>query len=411
MDYSKLFGLHMKRLEQKNCLLIVTGSIAAYKAPDLVRRLIEAGAQVRVVMTLSAEQFVTPLTLQAVSGFEVRTDMFDIKAEAAMGHIELAKWSDAIIVAPATADYLAKLRAGHASDLGNAICLASDAPVLIAPAMNQQMWNDPSVCENLEVLKSRGMFVIGPGTGSQACGDVGLGRLVEADIIVSAVRGLFERGILAGLEIMVTAGPTREHIDPVRYITNHSSGKMGYSIARAATEAGARVVLVSGPTILSPPAGVKVINVVSSGDMRDIVSSNITSADIFIATAAVADYRPEKSALHKVKRSDDVLNMRLVPNIDILAEVAALEDGPFTVGFAAETYDLEIFAVEKLNRKKINMIAANLVGRPDTGFNADHNELTVFWNGGSKKLDRQPKSRLARELIKLVAMRYGLSAS
>jgi phosphopantothenoylcysteine decarboxylase/phosphopantothenate--cysteine ligase len=398
----------MKRLEQKNCLLIVTGSIAAYKAPELVRRLVEAGGQVRVVMTSAAEQFVTPLTLQAVSGFDVRSDMFDAKAEAAMGHIELAKWSDAIVVAPATADYIAKLRTGYANDLGNAICLASDAPILIAPAMNQQMWNDPSVNENIEVLKSRGMSVIGPDSGSQACGDVGLGRLVEPDVVVSAVSGLFERGILAGLEVMVTAGPTREHIDPVRYITNHSSGKMGFALARAATEAGARVVLVSGPTMLVPPAGVKIINVVSSGDMREAVSSNINAVDIFIATAAVADYRPEKSALHKVKRGDGALNMRLVPNIDILAEVAALEDAPFTVGFAAETDKLEFFAVGKLKRKKIDMIAANLVGRPETGFGADNNELTVFWHDGSKKLERQPKQRLARELVELVAIRYGL---
>jgi len=398
----------MKRLEQKNCLLIVTGSIAAYKAPELVRRLVEAGGQVRVVMTSAAEQFVTPLTLQAVSGFDVRSDMFDAKAEAAMGHIELAKWSDAIVVAPATADYIAKLRTGYANDLGNAICLASDAPILIAPAMNQQMWNDPSVNENIEVLKSRGMSVIGPDSGSQACGDVGLGRLVEPDVVVSAVSGLFERGILAGLEVMVTAGPTREHIDPVRYITNHSSGKMGFALARAATEAGARVVLVSGPTMLVPPAGVKIINVVSSGDMREAVSSNINAVDIFIATAAVADYRPEKSALHKVKRGDGALNMRLVPNIDILAEVAALEDAPFTVGFAAETDKLEFFAVGKLKRKKIDMIAANLVGRPETGFGADNNELTVFWHDGSKKLERQPKQRLARKLVELVAIRYGL---
>lgn len=401
----------MKRLEQKNCLLIVTGSIAAYKTPELVRRIIEAGGSVRVVMTSSAEQFVTALTLQAVSGFEVRSDMFDAKAEAAMGHIELARWADAIVVAPATADYIAKLRTGHANDLGNAICLASDAPVLIAPAMNQKMWTDPSVGENLEVLKSRGMSVIGPGSGSQACGDIGLGRLVEPEVIVSAVSALFERGILGGLEVMVTAGPTREHIDPVRYITNHSSGKMGFALARAATEAGARVVLVSGPTMLAPLPGIKTINVVSSGEMRDAVSSNIKSADIFIATAAVADYRPEKSALSKVKRGTDVLNMRLVPNVDILAEVAALIDAPFTVGFAAETEKLELFAAEKLKRKKIDMIAANLVGEPGTGFDSDDNELTVFWDKGVKKLERQSKQRLARELVKLVAIRYDLFAS
>jgi len=401
----------MNRLEQKNCLLVVTGSIAAYKTPELVRRITEAGGSVRVVMTSSAEQFVTALTLQAVSGFEVRSDMFDAKAEAAMGHIELARWADAIVVAPATADYIAKLRTGHANDLGSAICLASDAPVLIAPAMNQKMWTDPSVGENLEVLKSRGMSVIGPGSGSQACGDIGLGRLVEAEVIVSAVSALFERGLLAGLEVMVTAGPTREHIDPVRYITNHSSGKMGFALARAATEAGARVVLVSGPTTLDPLPGIKTINVVSSGEMRDAVSSNIKSADIFIATAAVADYRPEKNALSKVKRGTDVLNMRLVPNVDILAEVAALNDAPFTVGFAAETEKLELFAAEKLKRKKIDMIAANLVGEPGTGFDSDDNELTVFWDKGVKKLERQSKQQLARELVKLVAIRYDLFAS
>jgi phosphopantothenoylcysteine decarboxylase/phosphopantothenate--cysteine ligase len=411
VPYSKLFGLQMNRLEQKNCLLVVTGSIAAYKTPELVRRIIEAGGSVRVVMTSSAEQFVTALTLQAVSGFEVRSDMFDAKAEAAMGHIELARWADAIVVAPATADYIAKLRTGHANDLGNAICLASDAPVLIAPAMNQKMWTDPSVGENLEVLKSRGMSVIGPGSGSQACGDIGLGRLVEPEVIVSAVSALFERGILAGLEVMVTAGPTREHIDPVRYITNHSSGKMGFALARAATEAGARVVLVSGPTMLAPLPGIKTINVVSSGEMRGAVSSNIKSADIFIATAAVADYRPEKNALSKVKRGTDVLNMRLVPNVDILAEVAALNDAPFTVGFAAETEKLELFAAEKLKRKKIDMIAANLVGEPGRGFDSDYNELTVFWDKGGKKLQHQSKQQLARELVKLVAIRYDLFAS
>ena len=411
VPYSKLFGLQMNRLEQKNCLLVVTGSIAAYKTPELVRRITEAGGSVRVVMTSSAEQFVTALTLQAVSGFEVRSDMFDAKAEAAMGHIELARWADAIVVAPATADYIAKLRTGHANDLGSAICLASDAPVLIAPAMNQKMWTDPSVGENLEVLKSRGMSVIGPGSGSQACGDIGLGRLVEAEVIVSAVSALFERGLLAGLEVMVTAGPTREHIDPVRYITNHSSGKMGFALARAATEAGARVVLVSGPTTLDPLPGIKTINVVSSGEMRGAVSSNIKSADIFIATAAVADYRPEKNALSKVKRGTDVLNMRLVPNVDILAEVATLNDAPFTVGFAAETEKLELFAAEKLKRKKIDMIAANLVGEPGTGFDSDDNELTVFWDKGGKKLERQSKQKLARELVKLVAIRYDLLAS
>jgi phosphopantothenoylcysteine decarboxylase/phosphopantothenate--cysteine ligase len=255
------------------------------------------------------------------------------------------------------------------------------------------------------------MSVIGPGSGSQACGDIGLGRLVEAEVIVSAVSALFERGILAGLEVMVTAGPTREYIDPVRYITNHSSGKMGFALARAATEAGARVVLVSGPTTLDPLPGIKTINVVSSGEMRDAVSSNIKSADIFIATAAVADYRPEKSALSKVKRGTDVLNMRLVPNVDILAEVAALNDAPFTVGFAAETEKLELFAAEKLKRKKIDMIAANLVGEPGTGFDSDDNELTVFWDKGGKKLERQSKQKLARELVKLVAIRYDLLGS
>ena len=253
--------------------------------------------------------------------------------------------------------------------------------------------------------------MIGPGSGSQACGDIGLGRLVEAEVIVSAVSALFERGLLAGLEVMVTAGPTREHIDPVRYITNHSSGKMGFALARAATEAGARVVLVSGPTTLDPLPGIKTINVVSSGEMRDAVSSHIKSADIFIATAAVADYRPEKSALSKVKRGTDVLNMRLVPNVDILAEVAALNDAPFTVGFAAETEKLELFAAEKLKRKKIDMIAANLVGEPGTGFDSDDNELTVFWDKGGKKLERQSKQKLARELVKLVAIRYDLLAS
>ncbi|MGE0485100.1 MAG: bifunctional phosphopantothenoylcysteine decarboxylase/phosphopantothenate--cysteine ligase CoaBC [Gammaproteobacteria bacterium] len=396
----------MNTLSAKRLLLVVTGGIAAYKAPDVIRRLRDAGAEVRVVMTPAATAFITPLTLQAVSGHEVREGLFDPAAEAAMGHIELARWCDAVVVAPASADFIARLRLGQADDLASAVCLATAAPLLLAPAMNRQMWSHPATQDNLAVLAARGLAVVGPGSGSQACGEVGPGRMVEAEAIVAAVDALFESGRLAGRRVLITAGPTREAIDPVRFISNHSSGKMGYAVAAAAREAGASVTLVSGPTRLDAPAGVQTVAVESALDMLAAVQARLSGCDIFIATAAVADYRPAQATAGKIKRDGATRTLELVPNPDILATVAASTPAPFTVGFAAETHDLEAYARGKLERKGIDLIAANLVGTGDIGFNSDDNELLVLWRDGRRLLERAPKTRLARALVELVAERY-----
>ncbi len=395
--------LHAKRI-----VMLVTGGIAAYKSPDVVRRLRDAGALVRVVMTPGAAAFITPLTLQAVSGEPVRCELFDAAAEAAMGHIELARWADAIVVAPATADFVARLRLGMANDLATAVCLASEAPVLLAPAMNQQMWQHPATQDNLAALQARGIRLAGPGDGSQACGEVGPGRMLESNEICAAASALFERGSLAGVRVLVTAGPTREALDPVRYISNHSSGKMGYAVASAAAEAGATVILVSGPTVLPVPDGVTRIDVVSALEMLEAVMARAPTIDLFIATAAVADYRPEVVIGAKLKREKTAMELKLVPNADILAAVAALPSPPFTVGFAAETHDVETYARGKLVAKRIDMVAANEVGGHDSGFNSDDNELLVIWNGGQVRLPRAPKARLARALVELIASRWTL---
>lgn len=395
-------SLHAKRL-----LLLVSGGIAAYKSPDVVRRLQDAGAEVRVVMTPAATEFITPLTLQAVSGFEVRSDLFDTEAERAMGHIELARWADAVVAAPATADFIARLRLGQADDLALAICLAGSAPLLIAPAMNQQMWQHPATQENVAALTARGVHVCGPDSGSQACGEVGPGRMAESTDIVAAATALFESGRLSGRRLLITAGPTREAIDPVRYISNHSSGKMGYAIAAAAAEAGARVTLVSGPVQLQTPPRVECVAVESAGEMLTAVLARAADHDIFVATAAVADYRAAEAAAQKIKRDGSPLTLSLVPNEDILARVAALNDGPFTVGFAAETEALEANARAKLERKGLDMIAANLVAGEHTVFNSDDNELLVLWRDGGQLLARAPKTRIARQLIDLIAARAG----
>lgn len=397
-------------LAARRILLIVSGGIAAYKAPDVVRRLRDAGAEVQVVMTPAAGAFITPLTLQAVSGREVRAELFDPAAEAAMGHIELARWADAIVVAPATADFLARLRLGMANDLATAVCLASEAPILAAPAMNQQMWKHPATQDNLAALTARGVRLAGPGAGSQACGEVGPGRMQEAHEICAATAALFERDLLTGVRVLLTAGPTREPIDPVRYISNHSSGKMGYAIATALRDAGARVTLVSGPTILPPPPGVTLLRVETANEMHDAVMARLPT-DIFVATAAVADYRIDNAAANKIKRSDSALELKLVPNPDILKCVAATRPPPFTVGFAAETNDVERHARDKLERKAIDMVAANLVGGAGLGFNADDNELLVIWREGSKLLPRADKTRLARVLVDVIAERYAARAS
>ncbi|MCF2947266.1 bifunctional phosphopantothenoylcysteine decarboxylase/phosphopantothenate--cysteine ligase CoaBC [Paraglaciecola aquimarina] len=388
-----------------NILLGITGGIAAYKTPDLVRKLIAKGANVRVVVTDSAKEFVSPLSLQAVSSNTVSDNLLDKDAEAAMGHIELAKWADKLLVAPATANFMAKLTYGLADDLLSTLCLATAAPITIAPAMNQQMWHAPATQHNLNQLMDRGVQFLGPAQGEQACGDVGPGRMLEpqeiADLILPDVPKL-----LLGKRVLITAGPTREDIDPVRYITNHSSGKMGYALAQAAQKLGAEVTLVSGPVTLSPPSGVNILKVSSAEQMHTCVMQNVKNSDIFIGCAAVADYRPIQKNSQKIKKSDQELTLTFVKNPDILSDVAHLANAPFTLGFAAETQNIKQYALGKLQRKKLNMIAANDVSDENIGFNSEQNALTVFWPEGELKLEIADKNILATQLMELVAKRY-----
>ncbi|MDH5361268.1 MAG: bifunctional phosphopantothenoylcysteine decarboxylase/phosphopantothenate--cysteine ligase CoaBC [Gammaproteobacteria bacterium] len=396
----------MSSLMNKKVILGVTGGIAAYKAAELVRRLIQAGAEVRVVMTAGAQAFVTPLTFQALSGHPVHTELLDPEAELGMGHIQLARWADVVVIAPASANTLARLAAGEAADLLTTLCLATEAPLCVAPAMNQQMWLDAATQANIQTLAQRQVTIFGPAQGEQACGEVGPGRMLEADELVVAVAGLFETGALAGRRVLITAGPTREAIDPVRYISNHSSGKMGYALAQAAVEAGARVTLVSGPTRLTPPEMAERIDVESAGQMLDAVLLRASGADIFIATAAVADYRVEQIASSKIKKDSERLSLELVKNPDILATVSSMtESRPFCVGFAAETDELIAHAQQKLQNKGLDMIAANRVGE-GLGFNSDDNALQVLWADGGHELPMMSKDKLARELIKLIAEHY-----
>jgi len=395
----------MQPLTNKRILLGITGGIAAYKSAELARRLCEQGAAVRVVMTRAATEFITPLTLQALSGNPVHTELLDHNAEAGMGHIELARWADVIVVAPATANFIARLANGMADDLLAALCLASDSPVLVAPAMNQQMWLNPATQTNIERLGERKIELLGPARGEQACGEVGPGRMLEPEEIIEATVSLFRTNYLAGTGVLVTAGPTRELIDPVRYISNRSSGKMGYAIARAAMESGAKVVLVSGPVTLAAPERMDVIEVISAEQMREAVLANVPHADIFISAAAVADYKCAQTAEQKIKKRHADINLCLKKTPDILSEVAALENPPFTVGFAAETEGLAVHAKQKLVKKKLDMIAANQVGE-DLGFDSDMNALDVYWSGGSEFLKTAPKQKLARQLINLIVERY-----
>lgn len=396
----------MSKLKDKRVLLGISGGIAAYKTPDLVRKLKAQGADVRVVVTQSAKEFVSNLSLQAVSGWPVCDDLLDPAAEAAMGHIELAKWADVILIAPATANIMAKITYGLADDLLTTLVLATAAPIVIAPAMNQQMWAATATQANLQTLLSRGITVLGPDQGEQACGDVGPGRMLEPQAIASMLAAVFVEPILAGINITITAGPTRESIDPVRYISNHSSGKMGYALAQAAIEMGANVKLVSGPVNLDAPAGLELINVSSAQQMYEAVHHDVNQCDIFIACAAVADYRAEEVIDQKIKKKSEELTLTFVRNPDILASVAALPQPPFTVGFAAETQDVRHYAQDKLNRKKLNMIAANDVSDKSIGFNSDQNALTVFWNGGEYSLPKSDKNNIALALLKVVAEQY-----
>jgi len=392
----------------RRILLGVTGGIAAYKSPELVRRLVERDCEVQVVMTRAAAQFVSPITFQAVSSRRVRTDLWDEAAEAAMGHIELARWADVVVVAPATANFFGCLANGLAGDLLSTLCLATTAPVVLVPAMNQAMWAHPAVQANRALLETRGARVLGPGVGEQACGEFGSGRMLEPAEIVRALLAepaVLRPQLLAGVKTIVTAGPTREPIDPVRYITNRSSGKMGYAVAAAAREAGADVVLVSGPVALPTPPGVRRIDVETADQMYRAVHREIADTNLFIACAAVSDYRPGTVSAEKIKRTSNEMKLDLVRSQDTLASVAALPAPPFTVGFAAETRDVAEHAREKLARKGIDMIAANRVG-PSCGFDKETNELQVFWRDGRAEFGENTKAVLARQLVALIAERY-----
>jgi phosphopantothenoylcysteine decarboxylase/phosphopantothenate--cysteine ligase len=396
------------KLPAMNIVLGITGGIAAYKAPDLVRRLRERGGDVQIVMTASAEEFVTGTALQAVSGRPIRSNLWDKEAEAAMSHIELARWADVVLIAPATAEVMARIVSGGAPDLLTTICLATEAPLAVAPAMNHVMWSNPATQANRKVLEERGIYILGPGVGSQACGETGAGRMLEPDTIAAAVFDLAVgkgEGLLTGKKVVITAGPTREPIDPVRYITNRSSGKMGYAMARAAAAQGAEVILISGPVNLPEPPGIEVRNVLSAQDMYDATHTCVDDADIFIAAAAVADYRPAEMKEQKIKKNEESMSIDLVRCPDILASVAALAVGPFTVGFAAETEKVDDYARAKLEKKKLDMIVANRVGS-DCGFDADDNRVNVIWADGEQRFPEARKSELARDLVELIARRF-----
>lgn len=396
-------------LANKRILIGISGGIAAYKIAELIRRLKERHALVRVVMTESAKAFITPLTLQAVSGEPVSDALLDPAAEAGMGHIELAKWADLILVAPASANTLAKLTAGLADDLLTTLCLATPAPLAVAPAMNQQMYAHAATQHNLATLLQRNTLVWGPALGAQACGDVGPGRMLEPMELLALIEQhvTAPSQLLAGVKLMLTAGPTREALDPVRFISNHSSGKMGYAIAAAAQQMGAEVTLISGPVTLPTPKGVTRVDVESATQMHGAVMQDIQHQQIFIACAAVADYSPKQIAEHKIKKTaQDALVIELTKNPDIVADVAALMNKPFTVGFAAETQDVAHYAQDKLKRKKLDMIAANNVAAQGQGFNSDQNALSVFWPNGQAELALAEKATLATHLLTLIAEQY-----
>ncbi len=399
----------MQRLTNKRIVLGIGGGIAAYKSADLVRRLKDFGADVRVVMTKGAREFITPLTLQALSGHPVHLDLLDPAAEAAMGHIELARWADLVLIAPATAELLARLAQGNANDLLTTLVLATDAPLAVAPAMNQAMWRDPATQANVELLKQRSFNIFGPASGSQACGDTGFGRMLEPEQLAQAIADSFQQQSLSGKHVLITAGPTQEAIDPVRYITNHSSGKMGYAIASAAAEAGARVTLISGPVHLATPDRVERINVTNAKEML-IACEAAMPCDILIATAAVADYRPEQIAEHKIKKDeqndDDSFLLRMVRNPDILASLAQRPDRPFCVGFAAETQNLLEYASKKLKSKNLDLIVANDVANSSIGFNSEDNAITIIDTEHQQTvLPQTSKSKLAQQLIQHISQR------
>ena len=393
----------MNSLVNKRVLLGITGGIAAYKSAELVRQLRTAGAEVRVVMTAAAQEFITPLTLNALSGQPVYCDWSEV--EAAMGHIELARWADRILIAPASADSIARLVQGRAEQLLDALCLASEAPILLAPAMNRVMWEKAATQDNIALLRQRGFEMLGPAEGHQACGETGPGRMLEPDQLCQRLADSFSGGQLSGLRVLVTAGPTREAIDPVRCLTNRSSGKTGYAIAEAALAAGAAVTLISGPVALVSPDKVPCINVETASQMLDAVMAQMGGCDIFIATAAVADYRPAEIADQKIKKQSAGLQLELEKTTDILAAVTALDQAPFCVGFAAETEQLEKNARKKRLGKSLDLVVANLVGQ-GRGFDVDDNSWSLFWEGGSSIFEQASKSQLSRRLIETIALLY-----
>ena len=391
----------MSRLNNRHIILAISGGIAAYKSAELVRLLIKSGAQVQVVMTSGAIEFITPLTLQALSGNPVHQHLLNPQAEAGMGHIQLARWADLLLIAPASANVMARLAQGQANDLLTTLCLATDAPVLLAPAMNQAMWQDQATQDNLQTLQARGLQIHGPAEGEQACGDIGAGRMLEPNELLAAVKAQFSQGLLDGKTVVITAGPTREAIDPVRYISNHSSGKMGYALAQAARDQGATVILISGPTQLAQPEDVTFVAVESAQDMLEASLKAGSSADYFIATAAVADYRPTIASEQKLKKqdADHGLTLELTQNPDILTTMSNQHPHVIHVGFAAETQDLILHAQDKLKRKGVHMIIANDVSNTDIGFNSDNNQVSLITSGGVEDLPLLSKHQLARQLI------------
>lgn len=404
----------MQTLTNKRILLGITGGIAAYKAAELVRRLQDQGAEVHVVMTKGATEFITPLTLQALSNHPVYLDLLEPETESAMGHIELARWADLIIVAPATADFIARMAIGRGDNLLTTLCLAAECKIAIAPAMNQAMWTKQVTQENCQQLLDRNILIFGPEEGLQACGETGAGRLLNIDEIVKEAASLFSSNLLSGIKVLITAGPTREAIDPVRYISNHSSGKQGFALAQAALEAGASVTLVSGPTNLDPPDRATLVSIISATQMYDAVMAEISDTDIFIGVAAVADYRPVTAHTQKIKKNTSLSNksmtLDLVENPDIIAAVANSEKRPFTVGFAAETDNLIDHARRKLKQKNLDIIVANNVADATIGFNSDNNQTSVLWENHVEELPLMSKSNISTRIIELISLRFNLAS-
>ena len=396
----------MAHLFNRNVLLGVSGGIAAYKSAELVRLLQDHGASVRVIMTRGAQEFITPLTMQALSGQPVHTELLDEEAEMGMGHIEMGRWADLLLIAPATADLIARLAHGRADDLLTTVALATAAPIMLAPAMNQQMWRDPATADNCAILTERGVTFAGPAQGEQACGDVGPGRMEEPSLIAQRAADCFTSGALAGKRVVITAGPTREALDPVRYISNHSSGKMGFALAQAAVDAGAQTTLVAGPVALATPDHVTRIDVDSADQMLQQSLELASECDIFIACAAVADYRPAQQQAQKIKKQGESMTLELVRNPDIVAAVANSGHDTFTVGFAAETTDVLDYARGKLQNKGLDLIVANDVANQAIGFNSDDNAVTLVWQGGEQALEQARKGVIASQIIAKIAQRY-----